>query len=345
VVFGWIGSGAAAAVVALVLLLNTDGFVNNAATPIAATISQEDTEPEPASPAPEPDSAPVSVPVPVPASVPATGTKGRTGRANTATDLVAGTQTAPADDDNARQEGSTEDRPSGNRPAAAGERTDNFGTPPATYPLRTKSKSWQTGLFASNVSSSASNGPEREPSPIIGDPLVEPDYTDIRHRLPVTVGLTVSCGIGERWSMSTGLNYTMLSSQFRTAAGATYYSRDQVLHNIGIPLGIDYALWRGDRLSIYLSAGGGVEKSVAGKATFRDIVGGTIRSEQENAISDKFQWSVRGAAGLQYDFTHTLGLYAEPGVNYYFDNRSGLETIYKTKPLNFGLRVGFRFSM
>jgi hypothetical protein len=137
----------------------------------------------------------------------------------------------------------------------------------------------------------------------------------------------------------------MLSSQFRTDGDATYYSREQVLHNIGIPLGINYALWQGARLSIYLSAGGGVEKSVSGSSLFRFMSGGTIQTERRDKISDRLQWSVRGAAGLQYDFTRSLGLYAEPGVNYYFDNRSGLETIYKTKPLNFGLRIGVRFSM
>ena len=57
------------------------------------------------------------------------------------------------------------------------------------------------------------------------------------------------------------------------------------------------------------------------------------------------QWSVDASAGVQYNFSDSFGLYAEPGVGYYFDNGSNVKTIYKEKPFNFNLNVGFRLTV
>jgi hypothetical protein len=48
--------------------------------------------------------------------------------------------------------------------------------------------------------------------------------------------------------------------------------------------------------------------------------------------------------GLGYQLSNTIGLYAEPGISYYFNNGSQLETIYKEDPLHFNLRLGLRFT-
>lgn len=49
--------------------------------------------------------------------------------------------------------------------------------------------------------------------------------------------------------------------------------------------------------------------------------------------------------GIQYDVLPQLGLYAEPGVKYYFDNGSPLINIFKDKPLNLNLQVGLRLNI
>lgn len=64
-------------------------------------------------------------------------------------------------------------------------------------------------------------------------------------------------------------------------------------------------------------------------------------SGTENVEIEPLQWSVNGAAGIQYSLLRNVGIYAEPGVSYYFSNGSKNETIYKEKPVNFSLRVGF----
>ena len=40
-----------------------------------------------------------------------------------------------------------------------------------------------------------------------------------------------------------------------------------------------------------------------------------------------------------------LGIYAEPGFSYYFDNGSFVETVYRERPFNFSLSLGLRFNL
>jgi hypothetical protein len=352
-VFGWIGSGAvAAAAVALVLLLGGDGAMtpHTPAGDVAAPIiAQEYREPtaaltEPVEPSTGDEPVTVAEPRHAAPRQPETPSPRATVPASTEPEAVAASEPVATPEPEPQQPAkpATETKPAPERVVPREPVPDPFAQKPTPTPKR---KRLQAGLFASNISSSNTNRVGGGSSSYLTSDVTELTVTDITHRLPVTVGLTLNLPLGGRWSISTGLNYTLLSSQFRTEGATTRYSVDQVLHNIGIPLGVNYALWQGDRLTVYLSAGGGVEKSVSGSATFRGMVGGVVWPEQKNAISDKPQWSLRGAAGLQYDFSRTLGLYAEPGVNYYFNNRSALETIYKTKPLNFALRLGLRFSM
>ncbi len=180
------------------------------------------------------------------------------------------------------------------------------------------------------------------------DALRKSVYNDVKHRQPVTVGLSVGYGLGERWSLTGGVTYTRLASTFKTASGLYSGSCEQVLHYIGIPLDIKYDLWRSVwGLSVYLSAGGHAAKSVSGRVTGngvpRLVTGGTAASGK---ISDpRVQWSVRGSAGVGYDFIPMVGLYVEPGVDYHFDNGSYVETVWKDRPLNFGFRLGFRLSL
>lgn len=56
------------------------------------------------------------------------------------------------------------------------------------------------------------------------------------------------------------------------------------------------------------------------------------------------QWSVNAAAGIQLNIVNSLSLYAEPGISYYFNDGSAIQTIYKEKPLNFNLNFGIRFT-
>ena len=58
-----------------------------------------------------------------------------------------------------------------------------------------------------------------------------------------------------------------------------------------------------------------------------------------------FQWSANAAAGIQLNPLPNIGIFAEPGVSYYFNDGTSLSTIYKDHPCNFNLNVGLRFTI
>ena len=60
---------------------------------------------------------------------------------------------------------------------------------------------------------------------------------------------------------------------------------------------------------------------------------------------DRWQFSLRGGLGVEYDIIPQLGIYVEPGVKYYFDNGSRVQSFFKDKPTNFNLQVGLRWNL
>ena len=81
--------------------------------------------------------------------------------------------------------------------------------------------------------------------------------------------------------------------------------------------------------------------------TSKDFVieGNVKKTEQQNIHSRPLQLSANAAVGLQFKIADNIGIYAEPGLSYFFDDNSSLNTIYKEKPLNFNLNIGFRYEI
>lgn len=71
---------------------------------------------------------------------------------------------------------------------------------------------------------------------------------------------------------------------------------------------------------------------------------GSIIPISEKVKEGRPQFSLKAAAGIEYDFTKQVGVYAEPGLGYYIDNGSGVMNFYKDKPLNFSINVGMRIN-
>ena len=234
---------------------------------------------------------------------------------------------------------------------------------------RNKPARWQTSLYASNTSSGPSktyNGyrsflaeevsmGKDDVVPLLvkypHEGIVDANkqstvYTEAKHRQPVTMGASIKYNLDEKWSLTSGLTYTILSSQLRSGSDSHYYISEQTLHNIGIPLSINYNLWKVRNVSIYVSGGGMVEKNVSGKLSTDYVVNDKLESTEKDNISiDQLQWSLNTSVGVEYNLFSKIGLYVEPGVIYYFKNGSEVETIYKEKPVNVNLRVGLRFSL
>ena len=159
-----------------------------------------------------------------------------------------------------------------------------------------------------------------------------------KHHAPVSVGLQVAFGIAPRLSLSTGLVYTRTSSDFYPYAPSSNYNVHQVLHYVGIPVGLNYEFWQSGGFHAYVMAGAEADYNVKNDTEEEGV-------KKENAKRDRVQFSGKASLGAQYDITPKVGLYIEPGAKYYFDNGSHVENTFKDKKLNFNLQFGLRFNL
>lgn len=159
----------------------------------------------------------------------------------------------------------------------------------------------------------------------IEDPMdtVQATHT-VHHRQPIRFGLSLRYRLNGHWSVESGLSYARLSSDITTTIDETTIVTEQRLNYIGLPLNINYDLWKSRRFGLYISAGGMIEKSLD---------------------TSPWQFSLNGAAGAEYKLTDFFSLYAEPGLGYYFKDGSTTPTIYQDHPLNFNLSFGLRFNL
>ena len=159
-----------------------------------------------------------------------------------------------------------------------------------------------------------------------------------KHHAPVSVGLQVAFGIAPRLSLSTGLVYTRTSSDFYPYAPSSNYNVHQVLHYVGIPVGLNYEFWQSGGFHAYVMAGAEADYNVKNDTEEEGV-------KKEYAKRDRVQFSGKASLGAQYDITPKVGLYIEPGAKYYFDNGSHVENTFKDKKLNFNLQFGLRFNL
>ena len=227
---------------------------------------------------------------------------------------------------------------------------------------------WSMKLYAENLSpnlglstsddSYASSGSDvlADPMPgVVPDPTVggvnDIDYLmasykevrktykgEAKHHAPVSVGLQVAFGIAPRLSLSSGFVYTRTSSDFYPYAPHNNYNVHQVLHYVGIPVGLNYELWKSGGFHAYVMAGAEADLNVKNDTEEEGV-------KKENAKRDRVQFSGKASLGAQYDITPNVGLYIEPGAKYYIDNGSEIENTFKDKKLNFNFQFGLRFNL
>ena len=146
------------------------------------------------------------------------------------------------------------------------------------------------------------------------------DY-EAKHRLPMSLGLSVYYQLNPRLAFQTGVNYTYLYSEFSIPLYPNIY-REQKLHYLGVPVGLSWQFWKTSGFSFYLSGSVMLQKCLNEKP---------------------WQWSFNASAGAEYAITPLLGLYLQPSLGYYFHDGTSFEHYYKEHPLapsiEFGLRL------
>lgn len=184
----------------------------------------------------------------------------------------------------------------------------------------------------------ASGNPNKVQSVLSNAPLQLADYSQTKHHYhPMSFGLSVGYNLTHRLTLTTGMVYTYASSDFTSSAAGDDIVETQRLHYIGIPLSVKYKVWGNSAIHTYATAGCQADFNVSAKMQTGDIT--------TDADKDRTQWSVGGAVGIQYNIIPRMGIYAEPGMRYYIDNKSSVETIFKEKKLNFNLQLGVRVEL
>ena len=197
------------------------------------------------------------------------------------------------------------------------------------------------------------NMPEAQP-PIVDDPEPPVDTTVIgggsqmgmrlrkeragysdsyQHDMPVSVGVSARIMLSRRFSINTGLNYTLYSSMRERcySSGKVTERERQNVHYLGIPLRCDWLVVNRRYFTFYMGVGGQVDKCV-------------YASVGDERLHEKdFLFSLTGAAGLQYNITNKIGLYLEPD----FSLRLNEGTLETYRHDHFGVisaRAGLRFN-
>ncbi|MBR1539428.1 MAG: hypothetical protein IJ636_07985 [Bacteroidales bacterium] len=184
---------------------------------------------------------------------------------------------------------------------------------------------------ASPSHSSSQSGNRQASSP------VEPLSGTPKFYSPLSVGLQISKSLSGRVSVATGLRYTYLVSQYDILVNKEQFQGAyNQLHYLGIPLEVSYHIVQTGSFGFYATAGGAAEKCISqryvyGSNTLREKVGG-------------LQWSARVGLGAEYWFVPRAGVYFDPGLVYYFDNKQPL-SIRTQQPLEARFEIGLRFKL
>lgn len=133
-----------------------------------------------------------------------------------------------------------------------------------------------------------------------------------QHDKPITLGLALTKSLGKNWSIESGLQYSLLKSNFTMGEGAYYIQRTQKVHYLGLPFRLSYKWLRSKRWSVYSSAGVLLNIPLVGEAKERYVTDTTIPYKDSWHFTPSWQWSVGAGVGVQYNLSPNWGIYAEP---------------------------------
>lgn len=169
--------------------------------------------------------------------------------------------------------------------------------------------------------------------------------------IPLSFGIGAKVDFTPRWSISAGINYTLLT---RTFAGNYYQVTDNQeykgtffsdIHNgqsyIGIPVNVYYNILKGDFIDFYVYAGGTAEKCILDRYNMK--AEGISITHRETVKG--LQFSANVGMGMEFVIANQFGIYIDPSLRYYFSNGNQPRSIRTMQPLMFGLEMGFRIRL
>lgn len=193
-----------------------------------------------------------------------------------------------------------------------------------SVPILKKSTKHEWNISASYSSGAESNSSVLKTKPgsfVSGEEIVE---QKTNHYMPFVVSLSLQKTLNRNWSIGTGIRYTRLKTDITTIGKDETTFSTQTVEYIGLPVNITYNMWKSGNLSFYTSAGIAADIPLSG--------------------SKKWQWSVSTGAGLQYQLTPGISIFAEPSLNWHINSTHGTPTIWTDRPFDLSVPFGLRFS-
>lgn len=173
-----------------------------------------------------------------------------------------------------------------------------------------------------------------------GGKIVEHEY----HDKPITFGLSMTKTINRNWNMETGLQYSLLKSEFILGEDDYYIQKRQKVQFLGIPLRLSYKWFGANRWTAYTSAGIILNIPLSGKTDERYVTGTVVPYSDNWHFTPPFQWTVGTGVGLQYNFANNWGVYLEPTFSWHIPNGSTTRTIWTEHPFTITVPFGIRFT-
>ena len=220
------------------------------------------------------------------------------------------------------------------------------------YPKNRKGGSGRSDRFAINVSAAgtgnASEGRDYRMPGMPGDDIFLGSSlvtTEIQHHMPFRIGLTLQYNVTERIALESGLVYSAIGSDISVSQDNRYATGTRRMHYVGMPLNVKLSAWSWKFVNLYLSAGVTGEKCVSNRFETKSTANGLSLDAYSRQRQKPFQWSVNAGAGIQLNPIPNIGIFAEPGVSYYFNDGTSISTVYKERPCIFNLNLGIRFNI
>ena len=157
------------------------------------------------------------------------------------------------------------------------------------------------------------------------------------HYMPLTLTLLAHYKQSKRFGIETGISYMRLVSDFEKDTNKTITRGQlQTIHYLGVPIkGIyNFATIKG--WNLYGNLGVTMEIPIHSQFNTNEYP----RDKANTKVP--WLWSLSTGAGLQYNITPHIGIFAEPSVLYYLPTHSGLETYCTEHPFTFSLPVGIK---
>ena len=157
------------------------------------------------------------------------------------------------------------------------------------------------------------------------------DYYYGEHQPPMTIGLSVCLPLSEKWSLTSGLDYSFCRSKITLSDGRIV---GQKAHYLGIPFHFDFMPVKTQAFSVYIGAGFEAYNCVLAK-------------QEKKRIKDaNIYLSGIGLIGLKYEPMQNVGIFLEPQYNIMINSNNPTVHSSITDSRNlFMLRAGVNFCL